>query len=56
MAIFEPKKAILEAKMEPGQIIRGLLRENGGMAETCSEARIRRVQLEYRKVPYAGHP
>ena len=28
----------------------------GGMAEAYSEARIERVQLEYGKVPYAGHP
>ena len=56
MAILEPKKAILEAKMEPCQIVWGLWRENGGMAEAYSEARIRRVQLEYRKVSYAGHP
>ena len=56
IAILEAMTAILEAKMAPGQIIRGLLGEVGGMAEAYSYARIERVQLEYRKVSYAGHP
>ena len=56
MTIFEPKRAILEAKMTKGNFSRGLLGEVGGMAEAFSEARIERVQLEYGKIPYAGHP
>ena len=56
IAIFEPKNPILEAKMTKGNFLRGLLGEVGGMAEAYSEARIERVQLEYRKIPYAGHP
>ena len=56
MAIIEPKRPILEAKMAGGNFLRGLLKENGGMAEAYSEARIERVQLELGKIPYAGHP
>ena len=56
IAILEAKRAILEAKMEGNIFICRLLGEVGGMAEALSEARIERVQLEYRKIPYAGHP
>ena len=56
MIILKAKIAILETKIAGKYFGRGLLMENGGMAEAFSEARIERVQLEYRKIPYAGHP
>ena len=56
MAILEAKNAILEPKIAPCQIVWGLLGEVGGMRKAYSEARIERVQLEYREISYAGHP
>ena len=56
MAILEAKRAILGGQKAQSYFSYGLLREHGGMAEAFSEARIRRVQLEYRTISYAGHP
>ena len=53
---FGGQDADFGGQKKKGQIVWGLLGENGGMRKAYSEARLRRVQLEYRKVPYAGHP
>ena len=50
---FGALKGDFQARV-PNYIV--MLGEIGGMAEAYSEARIERVQLEYRKISYAGHP